>query len=104
MIEVPESSVPVGAKFGVRVRGNSMEPIYRDDQLVWVQLCEELRSGEVGFFLYDGSGYVKAYDEQEPDDEEAFIGRGEKDAACPHLLQPGLCADLRPLLRSRGAC
>ena len=30
--------------------------------------------GEVGIFIYDGEGYIKMYDEQEPDEEqrEAF--------------------------------
>ena len=33
--------------------------------------------GEVGIFIYDGEGYTKVYDEQEPDDEqrEAFSNR-----------------------------
>ena len=70
MIEVPESSVPVGAKFGVRVRGDSMEPIYQDHQLVWIQKCNTLRPGEVGLFIFDGCGYVKAYSERVPDGEE----------------------------------
>ena len=74
MISFPESSVPDGAEFGVRVSGNSMEPVYHDGQIVWVQQCEQLAVGEVGVFIYDGDGYLKVYSEREPEeaDREAF--------------------------------
>ena len=64
MVSFPESSIPDGAEFGVRVSGDSMEPVYR----------ETLRTGEVGVMIYDGQGYIKAYAEQEPDDPEAYLG------------------------------
>lgn len=67
-ISFPEDSVPVGADFGVRVSGNSMEPVYHDGQIVWVKKCSTLQPGQVGVFLYDGEGYLKAYGEQEPDE------------------------------------
>ena len=54
MIQFPENSVPAGAEFGVRVSGNSMEPVYHDGQIVWVQQCESLVIGQVGVFIYDG--------------------------------------------------
>lgn len=64
-VSFPESSIPQGAEFGVRVSGDSMEPVYHDGQIVWVRRCQMLRSGEVGVFLYDGSGYMKVYTERE---------------------------------------
>lgn len=74
MVSFPENSVPDGAEFGIRVSGNSMEPVYHNGQIVWVQKCEHLAGGEVGIFIYDGEGYLKVYSEREPDDEdkEAF--------------------------------
>lgn len=72
MIAFPRASVPSGAEFGLRVSGDSMEPVYRDGQIVWVQSCDTLRPGEVGIFVYDGEGYIKAYGEREPDEPEAF--------------------------------
>lgn len=72
MVSVPETSVPTGAEFGVRVSGDSMEPIYQDSQLIWIQECSSLRIGEVGLFVYDGNGYVKVYGEQEPEERETF--------------------------------
>lgn len=71
-VSFPRASVPAGAEFGLRVSGDSMEPVYRDGQIVWVQPCGELRPGEVGIFLCDGEGYIKAYAEREPDDPDAF--------------------------------
>lgn len=74
MVSFPVSSVPDGADFGVRVSGDSMEPVYHDGQIVWVKQCDRVNIGEVGIFIYDGEGYIKVYDEQEPDEEqrEAF--------------------------------
>ena len=63
----PESAVPAGADFALHVSGDSMEPVYHDGQIVWVQKCETLMPGDVGIFVYEGNGYIKAYDEQEPE-------------------------------------
>ena len=67
LLSVPETSVPAGAEFGVRVSGDSMEPVYQDGQIVWVQPCKTLRCGEVGIFVYGGEGYIKLYGTQEPE-------------------------------------
>ena len=66
IVSFPESSVPEKADFAVRVSGDSMEPVYRDGQIVWIQICDQVRVGEVGVFLYDGEGYIKEYNEQRP--------------------------------------
>lgn len=74
MVSFPASMVPDGADFGVRVSGDSMEPVYHDGQIVWVKQCDRVNIGDVGIFIYDGEGYIKVYDEQAPDEEqrEAF--------------------------------
>lgn len=84
----PANTVPVNADFGVRVQGDSMEPVYHDGQIVWVQQCETLRPGEVGIFMLDGEGYLKLYDEKEPDEEiiDAFIGSDGVFHAQPVLI------------------
>ena len=68
MISFPTDKVPDGADFGIRVSGDSMEPVYHDGQIVWVQLCDCIGIGQVGVFIYDGEGYLKVYGEQEPDE------------------------------------
>ena len=52
-IQVPASSVPAGAEFGIYVSGDSMEPRYHNGQIVWVKRCEELKCGDIGIFVYD---------------------------------------------------
>jgi phage repressor protein C with HTH and peptisase S24 domain len=47
-----------------------MEPVYHNGQIVWVQQCSRVNVGEVGIFIYDGDGYLKVYDEQEPDEDD----------------------------------
>lgn len=51
--------VPLNASFGVRVAGDSMEPVYHNGQTVWVHQQPTLEHGETGVFLYDGSAYLK---------------------------------------------
>lgn len=71
MIQFPENSVPPDADFGLRVAGDSMEPVYHDGQIVWVQQAERVNVGEVGIFIYNGEGYLKVYGEQTPSEEQA---------------------------------
>ncbi len=70
-IQVPASSVPAGAEFGIYVSGDSMEPRYHNGQIVWVKSCEELECGDIGIFVYDDCGYLKKYDEHTPDKSQA---------------------------------
>ncbi len=60
----PRSQVPAGAEFGIRISGDSMEPVFHDGQIAWVRPCSRLSVGEVGIFVYDGDGYIKIYNEQ----------------------------------------
>ena len=75
MISFPEDQIPFGADFGIRISGDSMEPVYHDGQIVWVQKCDRVGIGRVGVFIYDGDGYLKIYSEQDPveDQADAFI-------------------------------
>ena len=67
----PASSVPDGASFAVRVSGDSMEPALCDGQYAWVEESSQLYPGEVGLFVVDGEGFIKVYDEQKPEEDEA---------------------------------
>ena len=64
----PAAEIPSRADFGMRIRGDSMEPEYHDGQYVWVEQCTELSPDEVGIFIYDGESYIKVYGEQEPEE------------------------------------
>ena len=57
-VEVGEE-VSASADFGLRIKGNSMEPVYKNGQTVWVKSCKELSDGEIGIFLLNGDAYCK---------------------------------------------
>lgn len=59
-IEVGDE-VAANADFGVRVSGDSMEPLYLDGQIIWIHKQETLEEGEIGIFFLDGDAYVKKY-------------------------------------------
>lgn len=52
-------NVPKGADFGLRVRGDSMAPMYLDDDIVFVKANVITESGQVGVFYLNGEGYLK---------------------------------------------
>ena len=87
MISFPEDKVPDGADFGIRVSGDSMEPVYHDGQIVWVQECDQVSVGQVGVFVYDGEGFLKLYAEQEP---EAAVLEEYTDSYGSTYMQPVL--------------
>ncbi len=51
--------VPRGADFGVRILGDSMEPMIKNGQIVWVREQVKIENGEIGIFLYEGEAYCK---------------------------------------------
>lgn len=53
------SEVPTSADYGLRVVGNSMEPVYSDGQVVWVKKQDSLANGEIGIFYLNGEVYIK---------------------------------------------
>ncbi len=50
---------PRGASYVVRVRGDSMEPTYRDGDRVFVRVGAALRPGQIGIFIMGGEQYIK---------------------------------------------
>ncbi len=51
--------VSMAADFGIRIKGNSMEPRYNNGQTVWIKRCESLENGEIGIFFLNGNAYCK---------------------------------------------
>lgn len=58
MIEVG-AEVPASAEFGIRIKGNSMEPRFVDGQIVFVQSTRQVENGEIGIFFLNGNAYCK---------------------------------------------
>ncbi len=65
-LEIRGELVPERAHFCVRVNGRSMEPAYRDGDIVFVERIDGcVNEGEIGIFFLNGEGYIKR------------LGRGE---------------------------
>ena len=60
MVSFPEKSVPQGADFGLRVSGDSMEPVLHDGDVALVKRCP-IENGDVGLFFVDGDMKCKQY-------------------------------------------
>lgn len=59
-LEIPTERVPDNAHYCVRVNGSSMEPAYRDGDIVFVERLDgSVREGEIGVFALNGEGYIK---------------------------------------------
>ncbi len=61
-ISIPSNSQTDGADFALRIKGNSMEPKYRDGDILLVEDCDMVEYGELGIFVLDGDGYFKKYE------------------------------------------
>ena len=60
-ISIPNTEKTAEADYALRISGNSMEPKYRDGDILLVQQTDGIEVGELGIFLLDGSGYFKTY-------------------------------------------
>lgn len=61
-ISIPSTAQTEGADFALRIKGNSMEPKYKDGDILLVEECESVEYGELGIFILDGDGYFKKYE------------------------------------------
>lgn len=51
--------VPNGSDFALCVRGDSMEPMYADDDIVFIKSNVIVESGQIGIFVLNNEGYLK---------------------------------------------
>ena len=57
--------IPEKASFGIKISGDSMEPLIADQSVVWVQRVPELYDSEIGIFLLNGESLCKKLDHDE---------------------------------------
>ena len=62
IINIPATPQSESASFALRIKGNSMEPKYRDGDILLVEETDSLEYGELGIFILDGDGYFKKYE------------------------------------------
>ena len=59
-VSLPSSIVPHHPfDFVLRVNGDSMEPLFKNHEYVFVKKVDEVRNGQIGVFLVDGEAYLK---------------------------------------------
>lgn len=60
-IEVPDTPEACKADFALQIKGNSMNPIYFDGDIVLVKEQPSVDLGQIGIFSIEGYGYIKKY-------------------------------------------
>lgn len=60
-IEIPDTPDARKADFAITIKGNSMEPIYFDGDIVLVKQQPTVELGEIGIFNIEDNGYIKKY-------------------------------------------
>ena len=58
---IPNNEQTKDADFALRISGNSMEPKFRDGDILLVHSTEHAAQGELGIFVLDGAGYFKKH-------------------------------------------
>ena len=60
-IMIPDNERTREADFALRISGNSMEPKYRDGDVLLVANSDYVEVGELGIFILDGNGFFKIF-------------------------------------------
>lgn len=60
-ISIPDSANARKADFALTIKGDSMEPVYFDGDIVLVKEQDTVDIGEIGIFTIEGEGYIKKY-------------------------------------------
>ena len=60
-ISIPSNERTASTDFALRISGNSMEPKYRDGDILLVEDTDNVEIGELGIFILDGNGYFKKF-------------------------------------------
>lgn len=61
MISVPDTPDSRKADFALQIKGDSMEPIYLDGDIVLVKEQPAIDVGQIGIFIIEDEGYIKKY-------------------------------------------
>lgn len=61
MIEVESNHITMQADFAVGVNGDSMEPTYKDRDVLLIKKQPSVNIGEIGIFMIDGEAFVKEF-------------------------------------------
>ena len=62
---VDEKKAPAAANFGIRISGDSMEPVIQSGETVFVARVPQIQPGEIGIFLLNGESLCKKLEVKE---------------------------------------
>lgn len=90
-IVIPDNPDTSDADFALRIKGNSMEPKYRDGDVLLVEECDAVEYGELGIFILDGDGYFKKFGGDRlislnPDYEPILLKNFEEIVCCGRVV------------------
>ena len=90
-INIPDNPETADADFALRIKGNSMEPKYRDGDVILIEECDALEYGELGVFILDGDGYFKKFGGDRlislnPDYEPILLKNFEEITCCGRVV------------------
>jgi SOS-response transcriptional repressor LexA len=57
----PADRIPPLAKYAIRVAGDSMEPAFYQNDIVFIEPTAQLHEGDVGIIVINGEAYLKQY-------------------------------------------
>jgi len=60
-ISIPDDERTAGADFALRISGHSMEPKFRDGDIILVENADAVNPGELCVYVLDGCGYFKVF-------------------------------------------
>lgn len=60
-IFVPDTNDARKASFALKIKGDSMEPVFYEGDIVLVKQQEVINEGEIGIFIVESEGYIKKY-------------------------------------------
>lgn len=58
-ISVPDTPEAHKADYALTIQGNSMEPVFRNDDVILVKQQDAVDLGQIGIFVLGGAGYIK---------------------------------------------
>ena len=59
-----KGEIPEDVDFGIRISGDSMEPLISDGDIAYVKKCKTLENGEIGIFIRNGESLCKRYEQK----------------------------------------
>lgn len=64
-VAFPVSIIPPRTKFAIRVTGDSMEPDFFHEDIIFIEPTEYLHHHDIGVFVLNGEGYIKEYNKED---------------------------------------